>query len=88
MRPGPENLTSDRMVTISEISEPNCPTLLGPSNQKSKLTLGGRLTAELKLKWPSHYYVAMQTTNLALKHAKISPFWRLFFGDADVKNTD
>ena len=36
---------SDRIIKISEISEPNSPTLLGPSNQKSKLTSGGRLAA-------------------------------------------
>ena len=45
IRSGPENWTSDRMIKTSEIYEPNFPTLLDPSNQKSKLTSGGRLAA-------------------------------------------
>ena len=36
----------DRIIEISETSEPNSSTLLGPSDQKSKLTSGGRCAAE------------------------------------------
>ena len=41
---------SDRMIKVSEIFEPNSLTLLGRSNQMSKLTSGGRLQAQTKLK--------------------------------------
>ena len=42
------------MIKISEISEPNSTTLLGPSNQKSKLTSGGRCAAHPPTFPPAH----------------------------------
>ena len=54
IRSGPENRTSDRTIKMSEISEPNSSTLLGPSNQKSKLTSGGRCAAHPPTFPPAH----------------------------------
>ena len=69
IRPGPENQTSDRTIKMSEISELNSLTLLGPSNQKSKLTSGGRLHAQIRLKpsskWPLHCFPPKKGAKMA-----------------------
>ena len=66
---------SDRIIKMSEISEPNSSTLLGPSNQKSKLTSGDRCAAkhqdQMAIFW-------RQTDNGAKKRRENGPFWRLF----------
>ena len=76
MRPGPESRASDRMIKMSEISEPNSSTLLGPSNQKSKLTSEGRCAAKHQAQMAIFW---RQTDNGAKKRRENGPFWRLFF---------
>ena len=67
---------SDRIIKTYEISEPNSSTMLGPSDQKSKITSGGPCAALYQAQNGHFRHFGAFSPK---KKAKISSFWRFFW---------